>query len=199
METPKFTREQIMSLSFDRHLAVTANAGSGKTTVLEQRYLNILLNSEGIDNKQIEPKDIVAITFTRKAAKEIATRVAQAIEQKISTEKQQSKLRRLVKIREHLLYSPISTIHSFCSTILRSYPVQAKISPNFIELSGSDVLELKQNAIFETWEEWLNGTFPDKKIKALGLFSNFGKNNLQKYLKMLLSKRELFPFLKDIY
>ena len=52
-----FTREQSLALLTDRHIAVTANAGSGKTTVLVERFVRLLL--EGVDIRSI-----VAITFT---------------------------------------------------------------------------------------------------------------------------------------
>ncbi|MDA3844192.1 MAG: UvrD-helicase domain-containing protein, partial [Candidatus Kapabacteria bacterium] len=74
----KDTAEQSLAQSFDRHLSVTANAGSGKTRVLENRYINLLMNAD-ISN---DPRKITAITFTRKAASEILIRIADNLDKK---------------------------------------------------------------------------------------------------------------------
>ena len=57
----KDTPEQALAKTTDRHLSLTANAGSGKTTVLVDRFMNIILNKD----KVIEPKKVTAITFTK--------------------------------------------------------------------------------------------------------------------------------------
>lgn len=72
------TREQIIGMSFDRHMSVSAGAGSGKTRVLVQRFIEILDQNPGIDIKSI-----VAITFTRKAAAEMHKRIVETVEKKI--------------------------------------------------------------------------------------------------------------------
>ncbi|MFM8456013.1 MAG: UvrD-helicase domain-containing protein, partial [Ignavibacteria bacterium] len=71
----KETREQILGKAFDRHLSVSAGAGSGKTRVLVERFIHILEHHPGIDLSSI-----VAITFTRKAAAEMLKRVMDAVE-----------------------------------------------------------------------------------------------------------------------
>jgi len=68
------TDRQHTALDFQRHLSVTANAGAGKTTVLVRRYLEILLNSNTRAN------EIVAITFTEKAANELRRKIAERVE-----------------------------------------------------------------------------------------------------------------------
>lgn len=92
----------------DRHVAVTAGAGSGKTRVLVERYLNLL-------NKGIEVEDIVAITFTKKAAQEMKDRLRSVRPDLI----------------ESLEQAQISTIHSLCQRIIHEHPLQACIDPRF--------------------------------------------------------------------
>ena len=66
----RLTPSQQEALDIDRHVCVTAGAGSGKTTVLVQRYLKILR-----EGNVESPREIVAITFTEKAAAEMKERV----------------------------------------------------------------------------------------------------------------------------
>ena len=65
----QLTRSQQEALNIEKHICVTAGAGSGKTTVLVRRYLKILHECKA------KPQEIVAITFTEKAAAEMKERV----------------------------------------------------------------------------------------------------------------------------
>ena len=65
----QLTPSQEEALNIDKHVCVTAGAGSGKTTVLVERYLKILRE------RDVKPREIVAITFTEKAAAEMKERI----------------------------------------------------------------------------------------------------------------------------
>lgn len=94
--------------TIDRHVAVTAGAGSGKTRVLVERYLNLLDQGTPIEK-------IAAITFTKKAAQEMRERLQKA---------------RPALIQE-LTRAQISTIHSLCQRIIQEHPLEAAIDPRF--------------------------------------------------------------------
>ena len=105
----KPTPEQQAAMTImDRDLAVTAGAGSGKTRVLVERYLNLLKQGIGIH-------EIAAITFTKKAAQEMIERIRAAVPDK--TDAVES--------------AQISTIHSLCQRIIEEHPLQAGIDPRF--------------------------------------------------------------------
>ena len=112
---------------FDGNICLCAGAGSGKTSALVNMYLT-LISGDTSFNEPVRIEQIVAITFTEKAAAEMKKRVRDAIEQKIfeSEEKTfwEDRLRRLE--RAH-----IKTIHSFCAGILRENPVEAAVEPGF--------------------------------------------------------------------
>lgn len=64
-----FTKAQQEAIStLDKNVSVSAGAGSGKTRVLVERFINILMQSLYQEDRQITAADILAITFTRKAA-----------------------------------------------------------------------------------------------------------------------------------
>jgi ATP-dependent helicase/nuclease subunit A len=120
-----FNPQQIAALDRHVHCAVVANAGSGKTSVLVERFLRILLL------EAVRLDQVVAITFTRAAAAEMRQRLheqihtllskpdkqAQYLEQ-VSAEVLESRLRSLsVQIGS----ARISTFHSFCAGLVRQY------------------------------------------------------------------------------
>ena len=130
----KFTPSQQDALTIDNHICVTAGAGSGKTAVLVERYLKILQDGN------VTPQQIVAITFTDKAAAEMKGRVIERLTQDENTNIRQ-------KYLEQMNTAPISTIHTFCSRTLREFPFQAGVPANFNILKGIDQKLLLQQTI----------------------------------------------------
>ena len=143
------TKEQDLAVNLKRHISVKANAGSGKTKVLVDRYIRILEDSyTKTDIAKITPYEIVAMTFTRKAAGEMLKKVVDKIE-KLKTDSpttDQKNLSAYAKIRNDLNAARISTIHSFASSLLRDFAVEANVNPNFIELTDSNKHRIKNEA-----------------------------------------------------
>lgn len=129
-------------------LIVSASAGSGKTRVLVERYVRLLL--EGYDVRRI-----VAMTFTRKAAAEMLDRVARRLEQLFARAQNAEELLFLRTVRERLVNAQISTFHSYCSSLLRRFPIEAGIPPVFGELSIAEWRQLLRDSIRTTVEEWI--------------------------------------------
>lgn len=191
----KFTREQSIALSLDRNMCITANAGSGKTKVLVERFLKILLD----DDLDIDPKRVVAITFTKKAASEMLAKIVMNLETAIYNEKDFSKMKKLRKIREKMTYARISTIHSFCGSILRDFPIEADVSPFFYELSNSELLTIRQNSILSAFEGWLQSADDSKKIRAKSLFRELGRTQVYNIVQTLLNKKDILDNLEYLY
>ena len=72
------TPSQSKALRRERHLALTANAGSGKTQVLVTKYLDLLEH-----DPTLHPRNIVAITFSENAASELSDKISRAITERL--------------------------------------------------------------------------------------------------------------------
>ena len=106
-----------------RHnVVLEASAGTGKTSVLVARYVNLL--KAGID-----PANILAITFTRKAAAEMRERILRELRRAADTSELDRT--RWFDLRDRLGDIAISTIDAFCLSLLREFPLEADIDPAF--------------------------------------------------------------------
>ena len=119
----KYTDSQKLACDISRNIAVTAGAGSGKTSILVERYLWCLQNND------YQVRRIVAITFTEKAAGEMLGRIRDRVLTRISSEIGDSQ--QWEDILEQLPLANISTIHGFCQRLLREFPIEASVDPNF--------------------------------------------------------------------
>ena len=150
MPRVNLTEDQQTALEISRHVTLTANAGSGKTFVLTQRFLEILLKT----NTSL--KQIAAITFTEKAAGELYGKISRSIldaSLKAENPKDRTKYEQL---RKQLVSANISTIHSFCAQILREFPVEAGIDANFSPIDASlaeELIHLSLNEAIKNYEK----------------------------------------------
>ena len=104
------------------NVVLEASAGTGKTTVLVQRYVNLL-------KAGVEPSHILAITFTRKAATEMRERIVSELRKAASLSEFDKA--RWVALRDRLAEISISTIDAFCLSLLREFPLEADLDPGF--------------------------------------------------------------------
>ena len=139
---------------------VSANAGTGKTKVLTDRFLRLLLNG-------VPPEHIVAITFTRAAAAEMENRLFAELT-KWAADDDAAINRRIEELVGHapadlpasaevarrllvqVLECPggirIQTIHAFCQSLLASFPLEAGLAPHFRALDEIEAAALRMEA-----------------------------------------------------
>ncbi|MGE5815966.1 MAG: UvrD-helicase domain-containing protein [Acidobacteriota bacterium] len=113
-----------------QNVVLEASAGTGKTTVLVLRYLNLL--RAGVD-----PANILAMTFTRKAAAEMRDRIIREL--KRSAGLSQVDRARWNELRDRLSDIDISTIDAFCLSLLREFPLEADLDPGFSMADETEV------------------------------------------------------------
>lgn len=129
-----------------RDVLVVAGAGTGKTTTLTARYLSLL--AEGVDLRSI-----VAVTFTRRAAREMRNRIRSEIARRSRNPAATAEERAQWNGRlSQMDAARISTIHSLCSEILEAHPVEAEIEPGFATLEDADSQVLRADIVAETME-----------------------------------------------
>lgn len=142
MSNFKFTDEQELAIkSLDYSAAVTAGAGAGKTAVLIARILNIVLSGKA------EFSEIVAITFTDKAAAEMKVKLRRKAKEELNKNPQ---------LRQILSQAPqvqISTIHSFCSSITRKFALELGLTPDYQILLEDEASQLLDHSIEEVIED----------------------------------------------
>ncbi|MEY8562904.1 UvrD-helicase domain-containing protein [Eggerthellaceae bacterium 3-80] len=127
-------RESICCVA--RPLLISAGAGSGKTFTLTQRIAYALLPESGPVASDID--EVLAITFTEKAASEIKARVKRTL-------RQEGLAQEALKVDG----AWISTIHGMCSRILRAHALEAGLDPEFTLLSEAETLALRDEVIEE--------------------------------------------------
>ncbi len=131
--------------SLDESLIVEASAGTGKTTVLVKRLVEVLASGRASIER------IAAVTFTNKAAGEMKLRLREELDQQRQVA-EGTRRAALEKALEHLEEASIGTIHSFCAQILRERPVEAGVDPGFEELTEQESGRLYRRA-FRAWLE----------------------------------------------
>lgn len=176
------TSEQSKALNLDRHISLTANAGSGKTFVLSKRFIEIAL----LPNVLLQ--NICAITFTEKAASELYKKISVEIDKRISEETDLTIKRKLQFIRRQLVSANISTIHSFCIGILREHPVESGIDANFTAIDQNESAELIELSIQEAFNQSESKTEEEDLKYLIRTFSS--KDILQRELTSLINNRK---------
>jgi ATP-dependent exoDNAse (exonuclease V) beta subunit len=140
---------------------VSAGAGTGKTTVLVERFVRLVCD-EGLD-----VGSILVITYTRKAAGELRSRIRAAL---------------VARGRRDLAHEVdgawISTIHGFCARLLRTHPFAVGIDPRFRELDD------EQGAIVrgESFERALAAFCEAREPERLRLLATYGAAGLRRML-----------------
>lgn len=128
-------------------LLVAAAAGSGKTKVLVERLLSRVTDRQN-------PKDIdkfLVITYTKAAAAELRSRILDEINELLAEEPENRALAR----QSALVYkAPISTIHSFCSSLLRENAQLLGISPEFRVMEDEESGTVKHRVLSGVLDDW---------------------------------------------
>jgi ATP-dependent helicase/nuclease subunit A len=145
-----------MSAADDRHLiaerlddtlVVEAAAGTGKTTQLVGRIVAL------IKSGRARITEVVAVTFSEKAAGELKLRLREELERaRVDAPRTSDESRRLDDAVHEFEEAHVSTIHGFCAELLRERPVEAQIDPSF-EVMTETRSEHLFNEAFGSWME----------------------------------------------
>ena len=165
-----------------RNVVLEASAGTGKTRVLVERYVNLL--RAGVD-----PDHILAMTFTRKAAAEMRERIIARLRE--ASRSSALDLARWRDLKDRLGDISISTIDAFCLSLLREFPLEADVDPGFDLADDTEVPRL----IGESLDKALRicrAVARDDEDVAL-VFAQLGERRLRQGLTALLDRRLVAP------
>lgn len=176
---------------------VAASAGTGKTRVLTNRLLALLL--EGA-----EPREILALTFTKAAAAEMADRVSEALEEWVTLEEpklhdalfklagkppSEDQLALARRLFAKVLEAPgglnIQTIHAFAQSLLGRFPVEAGVQPGFKVLEDSEAKALLETTV----DRFLAGLISREDPALSRVFEVMGEDAFRDILAGLIRER----------
>jgi ATP-dependent helicase/nuclease subunit A len=160
------------------NVVLEASAGTGKTHVLVDRYLNLL--SRGVD-----PANILAITFTRKAAAEMRGRILTELRRRAETGGADQKLWR--EMRERSGDIAISTIDAFCLALLREFPLEANLDPGFEMADETQVPRLMEEALDRALDIGRGLSRTDDYVRLL--FAELREQRLRDGLASMIDRR----------
>ena len=173
-------RERAVDPRFN--VALEASAGTGKTRVLVDRYVNLL--REGVD-----PSNILAITFTRKAAAEMRERIITTL--RAAAVRGEFAPTRWRELRDRVGDISISTIDAFCLSLLREFPLEADLDPGFTMADETEVPRLVDEALDRTLAI-CRGLARDDEDVGLA-FAQLGERRVRAGLAALLNRRIVAP------
>jgi len=140
---------------------VSAGAGTGKTAVLVERFVR------AVCDRGLDVDSILVITYTRRAAGELRTRIRAALAERGRQD-----------LARELDGAWISTIHGFCLRLLKSYPFAAGLDPRFRELDDAQGAVLRSEAFKQALAEFCADDEPDR----LRLLATYGADGLRRML-----------------
>jgi ATP-dependent helicase/nuclease subunit A len=175
-QTFDFARVTAPAKPSRQNLVIEAGAGTGKTTAIVAEVLKLM-----IEREELAPERIVLMTFTEKAAGEIADRIRTALEELCGVRQPQlplskaaaaaaalqswptgspsplltftadaTTLRRLESHLANIDSLRSQTIHSFCQSLLRSFPIEAGLDPQFKIIEGFE-RSLLYSQLYDAW------------------------------------------------
>ncbi|HSA84423.1 MAG TPA: UvrD-helicase domain-containing protein, partial [Patescibacteria group bacterium] len=172
-DTSKLNKEQLQAVTHgDGPLLIIAGAGTGKTTVITKRIEHLILE------KNISPSNILALTFTEKAAAEMETRIDQILPYGYST-------------------MWIETFHAFCDRVLRQEAIHIGLTPKYDLMTEAESLLFLKKHLFDFELEYFRPLGSPLKFLQ-GMLQHFSRlkdddinpDQYLTYAKKLSSKNE---------
>ena len=172
----ELTKNQIDAVTkTGKNILVSASAGSGKTFVMIERIIRLILE------ENVEVSNVLAVTYTNLAASEMKQKLVRAVINRINEGKDVARMR---KTLAEIPTADISTLHSFCLNLLKTYFYSAGVDPNFSISDESKTAELSSLAIDAVFLD----LYKNQDQEFLKLARIYRKNRGDSYLKSQILK-----------
>jgi ATP-dependent helicase/nuclease subunit A len=165
-----------------QNVVLEASAGTGKTRVLVERYVNLL-------RAGIEPDNILAITFTRKAAAEMRQRIVDRLKE--ASRLSEFDAARWRDLKDRLGDIAVSTIDAFCLQLLREFPLEADVDPGFDLADNTEVPRLVGESLDQALRICRGIAREDEDVALV--FAQLGERRLRAGIAALLDRRLVAP------
>lgn len=172
----KFTDEQSAAINSAGNTIVSASAGSGKTSVMIEKLVNSVVNGVDLD-------DVLAVTFTKKAAAQIKEKLRDALIARVG--ESDGEVRDRLKIQlSRIPTANISTIHSLCGRLVRTYFYALDCDGGFDIIASDDAQakELKSRALENLFERYYDENNADFILLLKCLTKKRSDENIKKLL-----------------
>lgn len=171
-----FTKEQQQVIDLrNRNILVSAAAGSGKTAVLVERIITRLTK----DESPIDVDQLLIVTYTEAAASEMKERIRNAIEKALEERPDDVHLQRQSTLVHH---AQVTTIHSFCLSVIRDYFHTIDLDPGFRIGEEGELKLLKRDVL----EELLEAYYTEGKPEFLNFVESFASGKDDKKLEEII-------------
>lgn len=194
-----------------RSVWVGASAGTGKTKILIDRVLRLMLPRPGLPRESATPPGkILCLTFTKTAAAEMSNRIYQRlsgwsvkndtelrqelrdlIDEEPSTEVQEEARRLFARVLDTPGGLKIMTIHSFCQSVLKRFPIEAGLPPHFEMMDEQNAIEYLRECLRKITDEAQEK--PDsllaQSFRQLAL--HLDSTAMSELMQQIMSKRSL--------
>ena len=151
-------------------LLVSAAAGSGKTKVLVDRLLSYLKNADDPANLD----DFLIITYTKAAASELRGKIAAKLTEAIAKEPENRHLQRQM---QRLFLTKISTVHGFCSDLLREYAYRLDLSADFRVADENECREIRETVLSDLLDRAYEKAGEDENFRAFVDTQGLGRDD----------------------
>ena len=181
------TKRQLQAvLEKDKNVLVSASAGSGKTHVMIERIINLILN-EGVN-----VENILAVTYTKLAASEMKQKLVKAIIKQLNDGIDVARMKRALL---EIPTADVSTFHSFCLNLLRTYFYVAGVEPDFSIGEESQIKEISNSAINDVFLQLYESRDEDFLLLTKLFRANRSDSDLKEFILTLyeISRSEENP------
>lgn len=179
MAEPKFTAEQQAAIDAKGKTIVSASAGSGKTTVMIEKMLGLIRSG-------VDVSEILAVTYTKKAAAQMKEKLRKKIIKAINEPNVKKEEREWLKKQlSGVVGADVSTVHSFCSKLIKTHFYAADVGSNFSIISADDAdgKALQSRALDELFED----AYESKDLDFYKLLSVYYRKKKDENLREIIT------------